>query len=268
MLYLRKTFEYEYPVEEADVILAGVPFDSTQTGNSVKHGPLFIREAIRNLPGYDPETETNVFEKIKVVDVGDIEVVPGNWKLTSDRISDTIKWIRAKNPKAFPIFLGGEHLITLGILQALAHKGEGKITVIDFDAHRDLMPEWMGEKYSHITWAHHLLKDDRFELVQVGCRSWYKEEEKLLPRISEKIEKTENPVYLTIDLDVLEPSHAPEVGTPEPQGMDSREFFSLLKKACENNLIGMDIVECASQRTGTQTALMGANIFKKVISWR
>lgn len=265
MLYLKKTFEYESPIEESDVVLAGVPFDSTQTGSSVKHGPLFIREAIRNLPGHDPESKTNVFEKFKLRDLGDIEVVHGNWKLTNERIADTVKFIFEKNPNVFPVFLGGEHLITLGILQSLADETDENITVVDFDAHRDLMPEWMGEKYSHITWAHHLLKDKRFELVQIGCRSWYREEEKLLSRVSEKIEKSDNPVYITVDLDVLDPSHAQEVGTPEPLGMNPTELLEGIKEACRNRLIGMDIVECASRTTGTQTALMAANIFKKTL---
>lgn len=264
MLYLKKTFDYEYGVEEADVVLLGIPFDSTQIGSSVKHGPLFIRDAIRNLPGYDPELKINIFEKLKIADIGDIEVVPGNWKLTNKRITDTVKWIFEKNPKAFPVSLGGEHLITLGILQAFQQK---KITVIDFDAHRDLMPQWLGEDFSHITWAHHLLKDPRFELVQIGCRSWYKEEEKFLSKVEDKIEKTRNPVYLTVDLDVLDPAFAPEVGTTEPLGMSPAELLKNLRAVCKNKVMGMDIVECSSQRTGTQTASMGANIFKKTLGY-
>ena len=266
MLYLKKTFEYDYGIEEADVVLVGVPFDSTQTGNSVKNGPLFIREAIRNLPGHDPVLKKNIFEETKFVDVGDVEVVPGNWQLTKERIQDTVKSILEKNPRAFPIFLGGEHLITLGILEEIKNHTEGKITVIHFDAHRDLMPDWLGERFSHITWAHHLLKDDRFELVQIGCRSWNKEEEILM----DKIEKVSGPVYITIDLDVIDPRHAPEVGTPEPLGMTPSELLDLLEKTCQSSdrIIGMDIVECASHRIGSPTALLAANIFKKVIGWR
>ena len=130
MLYLKKTFSYEYPTEEADVCLVGIPFDSTETGKSVRNGPLFLREAIKNLVGLDPDSRINIFETLKLTDLGDIEVVPGNWTLTKERIADTVKSILEANPKTLPLFLGGEHLITLGILESLSfHK---KITIIDF----------------------------------------------------------------------------------------------------------------------------------------
>ncbi|HDD72552.1 MAG TPA: agmatinase [Candidatus Aenigmarchaeota archaeon] len=269
MLYTRKTFFYEYPLEEADVVLVGVPFDSTEIGFPVRFGPLFLREAIKNLPGWDPELRINIFEKLKFCDLGDIEVVPGSWRATQNIIKDTIRDIFSKNPRIFPVFLGGEHLITLGILQSLSEILKERITVIQFDAHRDLMSEWMGEKYSHITWAYHIAKSPEFELVQIGCRSWDKSEENVLKKfaVKEKLEKTENPVYITVDLDVFDPKHAPEVGTPEPMGITPKEFFSCLKKICKNRIIGLDIVECASQRVNTQTALLGAYIFKKVLGY-
>ncbi|MFQ5647911.1 MAG: arginase family protein, partial [Candidatus Aenigmatarchaeota archaeon] len=69
MLYTRRTFGYEYPPQEASIVLIGVPFDSTQTGRPVRHGPLFIREAIRNLVGWDPELQLNIFEKLKFSDL-------------------------------------------------------------------------------------------------------------------------------------------------------------------------------------------------------
>ncbi len=265
MLYLRKTFSYEYSPEEADVILLGIPFDSTETGSPVRFGPVFLREAIKNMPGYDPENGISIFEKLKFCDVGDVEIVPGNWKLTSHAIRDSIKYLMEINNKAIKVFLGGEHLISLAILEGLLefHK---KITVIHFDAHKDLMPEWMGEKFSHITWAYHIMKKSGIELVQIGCRSWNKEEEKILTK--QKIPKTKNPVYITVDLDVFDPVYAPEVGTPEPQGITPKDFLQTLKKIPMKNLIGFDIVECASQCVNTKTALLGAWVFKKILVTR
>jgi agmatinase len=268
MLHLKRTFSYEYPPEESDIALIGIPFDSTQIGFSVRFGPLFIREAIRNLVGYDPETRTNIFRKLKSCDLGDVEIVPGNWSLTNKAIQDTLQNLLKANRGVVPVFLGGEHLITLGILQSLSKLHE-KITVIHFDAHRDLLPDWMGERYSHITWAHHIAKDPKFELVQTGPRSWSEEEQDLHNKlkIKETIEKTPNPVYITVDLDVFDPSHAPEVGTPEPNGLSPEDIFAHLKKACENNLIGFDIVECSSQSVNTRTALLGAQVFKKILAY-
>lgn len=261
MIHLKKTFSYDHPVEEADVVLVGIPFDYTEIGAPVRYGPLFIREAIKNVVGHDPNSGVNIFEKYKFTDLGDVEVVPGNWKLTQEAILDTVKFVYEKRTPV-TCFLGGDHLITLGVLESLAQFHD-KITVIHFDAHRDLLPEWMGEKYSHITWANHILNNPKFELVQIGCRSWDKSED--ITGVSEEIKKTDNPVYITVDMDVFDPAYAPEVGTPEPLGMKPEEFFSHLKKACENRVIGFDIVECASQKVNTNTALLAAYVFKNIL---
>jgi agmatinase len=259
MLYLRRTFTYEYPIEEADVVLVGIPWDFSQTGYPTRYGPLFIREALRNLVGYDPEKRTNVFEKFKFCDLGDVEVVPGNWKLTEMRIIDTVKSIFEANPKVFPVFLGGDHLITLGVLNSLKPR---KLTVVDFDAHRDLAKDFLGEKYSHFTWAYHALR--HFEIRQIGCRSWSKEEEGISKKVKDNLKKIRNPVYLTIDLDVLDIN---EVGTPEPGGMNFEELKKLLKEVCKHEIIGMDIVESAATSVNSPSAIIAANLIKKVLSF-
>lgn len=262
MLYLRKTLDVEYSLKEADTALIGMPFDSTEIGQPVRYGPLFLREAIRNLVGFDPELGLNIFEGRKIIDLGDIEPVPGSWELTRERVLDTLKWLLDENPKIFPVFLGGEHLVTLGILEGLSrvHK---KITVVDFDAHRDLRKGWLGNEFSHVTWAGHILDKPNFELIQPCCRIWDKEE----PEVRKELKGVSGPVYITLDLDVLDPSHAPEVGTPEPGGISPGELFGLLEQACRGKVIGLDIVECASQKVGTQTALLGAQAFKKVLGF-
>lgn len=261
MLYTKRTFDYEHPLPEADTALVGIPWDSTETGKSVKHGPLFIREALRNLPGYDPQSGINPFEG-KFCDLGDIEVVPGSWEMTKQRIGDTIREMFATNSRVFPVFLGGDHLITLGILESLPYD---KITVIHFDAHRDLLPDWLGNRFSHITWANHIASNPRFELVQLGIRSWSKDEEPLIARLEDTFKDIDNPVYITVDLDVFDPGFAPEVGTPEACGLSPEEFFDILEDACRNKVIGLDIVECASDKVGTPTAVLAAQIIKKVL---
>ncbi len=265
MLYLRKTFCYEYALEDARACLVGIPWDSTETGMPVRFGPVFIREAIKALPGFDPGTGTNPFEKLKLTDMGDVETVPGSWKLTREAIEDTINSVLGTNPSVLPVFLGGEHLITLPVVEYLAKLHRG-ITVVQLDAHRDLMPEWMGNPYSHITWAAHAAGNKNIRLVQLGARSWNKEEEPLISKVGNSIEGIQGPVYLTVDLDVLDPSHAPEVGTPEPGGMEPGELLGIVKIVSGMNLVGMDIVECASQRVGTQTALLAARVFREALA--
>lgn len=264
MLYLRRTLDLEYPLKEAQAALIGIPFDSTEIGNPVRYGPLFLREAIKNLVGFDPELGLNIFEKWKVLDLGDIEVVPGSWRLTRERILDTLEWLFGENPKILPIFLGGEHLVTLGILEGLS-KLHKKITVVDFDAHRDLRRDWLGNKFSHVTWAGHILNRPGFELIQPCCRIWDGGERDL--KVGKDLKGVSGKVYITLDLDVLDPSHAPEVGTPEPSGISPEGLFKMLKQACAGQVIGFDIVECASREVGSGTALLGAQAFKKCLGF-
>jgi len=266
MLYTKKTFNFEYQVEEANVVLLGIPWDFSQTGYPTRYGPFFIREAIKNMIGFDPETKANVFEKFKFCDLGDIEVVPGNWKPTEERIKDTITSLFEANPKVLPIFLGGDHLVTLGILNSIKKLHNEKITVVDFDAHRDLLPEFLGERFSHVTWVNHALKD--FDIVQIGARAWSGEEEKLKSKVTDGFQKTNNPVYITIDMDVFDPKIAPEVGTPEPNGMDFETFLKILKGVSNSNVIGMDIVECGSTEINSTTATLAANVIKKMLAYR
>ncbi|NOX72003.1 MAG: arginase family protein [Candidatus Micrarchaeota archaeon] len=270
MLHTKRTFDYEYPLENADVCIIGIPFNSTEIGQSVKHGPLFVREAIRNLIGYNPKSRQNIFEKYRFCDAGDIEVVPGSWSKTKDVIISTIRDIFSGNESIFPIFLGGEHLITLATATALKETEGERVTLIDFDAHKDLLPDWLGEKYSHITWAYHLMKTGNFDMIQIGCRAYDKTEEDNSRRfnISDEIKSIKGPVYLSIDLDVLDPSVAPEVGTQQAEGITFAELKKELMKLKGARIIGMDIVECASREVETKTAHIAAEIIRTVLEIR
>ena len=270
MLYTKRTFDYEYPLKEADVCLVGIPFSSTEIGQSVKYGPLFIREAIRNLMGHNPKTGKNIFKKYRFCDLGDIEIVPGSWEKTDKVITDTIKEIFSENKKVFPVFLGGGHLISLSIIRNL-QKMKKSLTVIDFDAHRDLLSDWLGEEHSHITWAYYALKKTKgIGMVQIGCRIYEEEEQKNFVKfkVSDKIGKIRNPVYLTIDLDVLDPSVCPEVGTQQAGGMSFEELKRELMKLKGSEIIGMDIVECASREAETRTAHIAAELIRTVLEIR
>ncbi len=267
MMYVKKTFDYEYPLSEADVCIIGIPFSSTEIGQPVKYGPVFIREAIKNLMGYNPQLKKNIFEQFKFHDVGDIEVIPGDWKKTEEVIKSTISDIFAENGNIFPIFLGGEHLITLATVNALQDIRKKKMTIVDFDAHMDLLQEWLGEEYSHISWAFHAMRTGNFDMVQIGCRMYGKDEERNFKKfeISDKIKKIKNPVYLTIDLDVLDPSVAPEVGTQQANGMSFEELKKELMKLRGLNIVGMDVVECASREVETRTSHVAAEIIRTVL---
>jgi len=251
------------------VILVGVPFSSTQTGRSVGYGPVAIREGIKNLIGWDPELGVNIFEKLKFSDIGDVEVIPGNWSLTKNALVDTLNEILLQNPQVLPAVVGGEHLITLGVLESLSSHTKGKITVVHFDAHRDLKEDWLGERYSHTTWAKRALEKNDVNLVQIGCRIWDPDEMVVFRKykVKDTLSDIKGPVYLTVDLDVFDPAFAPDVGTPQPGGLTPQDFFPFLKKLPFRNLVGFDIVECAADRFNSRTGLLAAELFKKILGY-
>jgi len=162
--------------------------------------------------------------------------------------------------------MGGEHLISLSIIKNI-QKFKKNLTVIDFDAHKDLLPEWMGEEYSHITWAYHALKSKKIDMIQIGCKIYEKEEQKNFAKfkVSDKIKKTKNAVYITIDLDVLDPSVCPEVGTQQTGGMTFEELKKELMKLKGSDIVGMDVVECASREVESRTAHIAAEIIRTVL---
>jgi agmatinase len=256
MLYLKNSFlSHSYPIEEADVCILGIPFDSTSINIGAKFGPLAIREALKLIEGYDSKSKVNIFEKLKIADLGDIEIVPGSYKLTAERVKETIKEIKEKNPKAFLLFFGGEHLISLPIIESLNPE-----TVVSFDAHTDLMNEYLGKKFSHATWAYHLPK--KINLVERGVRSFPSlvEEEEMKKREKRKVS---GPTYLSVDIDVFDPSLAPDTSFQEIDGWHWDDFLKNLKDA--KNLIAADIVEVAPQNFNSTTANLAAYVVKEIL---
>ncbi len=257
MIYLRKSFVESCPIEEADVCLLGIPFDSTSISHGSRFGPAAIREALKDVEGYDSETGVSPFEKLRIADLGDVEVVPGSYKLTAERIVDTMGWVREQNPEAFVLSLGGEHLVSLPVIETLKPE-----TVLQFDAHADLREDFIGKKYSHADWAHYVAKD--FNLVQRGIRSYSKEEKDSVDKLNNN--KISGPTYLTVDMDVFDPAIAPETGLPEPSGWKFDDFIENLNLLKDKNLIGADIVEFSPKGFNSPTAFLAANVIKKILS--
>jgi len=263
MFYASNTFtSYNYPPKEADVIFLGIPFVSTSTSKPAIYGPVMVRESLKMLEDYIPERKLNLFEKLKICDLGDIETVPGSYELTVKRIRQTIEDIRRENKNAFIIFIGGEHLITLPITESLKPK-----TIIHLDAHSDSRSEYLGNKHMHQTWAHHAGKFAK--IIQIGVTTWNREEKENLRKNNIEFYETEDfikkhielkqPVHLTIDMDVL---HGAETGLPEGRmGIDT--LLSILDKV---NCSWMDITEIADDKLPSMTGFAAAHIIKKVLS--
>lgn len=261
--------------EEAQVVLFGAPFDST---TSFRPGTRFAGQAVRNdsygLEIYSPYQDKELPENI-IYDCGDLEMAVGSPEMALDQIESCVAEI-VQDGK-IPFMIGGEHLVTLGSLRAVAEKYPD-LHIIHFDAHTDLRQDYLGVRLSHacvIRRCWEVLEefgnkaDGRIH--QFGIRSGEKEEFQwaraghtdfhpfTLDGLEDTIEKIgDAPVYFTVDLDVMDPSVFPGTGTPEPGGTDFLTVMRSVTKVCEKvNLIGCDVNELCPpcDPTGASTAV-------------
>lgn len=260
-------------IKENSFGLIGVPFDSTTSYHSgARLGSIVVREA-----SFGFEKFNTVFNKdlnTTFYDFGDVNVVPGNCQKTCNIVEDTVNELLDLNLK--PIIIGGEHSASIGAIKALTDRYE-KLTVIHLDAHRDLAFDFVGEKYSHATVmrrAHEMGAN----LVQIGIRSSSKEEEefvkstydiqtfrnrdvhKHMDAIEYYLVNIDGPIYISIDMDVIDPAIAPSVGNPTPGGLEVFHLEKILETLCHKNIVGLDVVETATDKLGDNTAVVAAKI--------
>lgn len=270
-IFLGRTTSYE----EAIFALFGVPFDGTSSYlPGARFGPSVIREASSNLESFSLRSLKDA-EDIKVCDLGDIDVVQGDINQTLDRVEKVVAELGQDGKKI--IMLGGEHTITIGAIRGLGNN----IGIIDFDAHMDLRSEYSNQPLTHATFMRKILEGDS-QILQVGIRSICKEEyefasqknwnyitsleiqregiKKAKNRIKE-FQSENNSIYLTIDMDVLDPAYAPNVGNPEPCGLTPVQLFDLLE-TCDK-LVGFDVVEVT--HGGAITAILAAKIILELL---
>ena len=253
--------------------IIGVPFDSTTSYHSGSRlGPIVVREASFGFEKYN-----TVFNKDLTTvfyDFGDVNVVPGNCEATCKIIEDTVNELLDLNIR--PIIIGGEHSASIGAIKALTEKYE-KLTVIHLDAHRDLVFEFVGEKYSHAT-VMRRVHEMGADLVQIGIRSASQDEDefvkstyniqtfknkdvhKHMDAIEYYLTNIEGPIYVSIDMDVVDPAFAPSVGNPTPGGLFMSEIETIIETLSHKDIVGFDVVETASDRLGDNTAVIAAKI--------
>lgn len=253
--------------------IIGVPFDSTTSYHSgARLGPIVVREASFGFEKYNA-----VFNKdltTTFYDFGDVNVIPGNCEKTCEIVEDTVNELLDLNIN--PIIIGGEHSASVGAIKALYEKYD-KLTVIHLDAHRDLAFEFIGEKYSHAT-VMRRAHETGAGLVQIGIRSSSAEEEdfvksmyniqtfknkdvhKHMDAIEYYLINIDGPIYVSIDMDVIDPAIAPNVGNPTPGGLFISEVETIIETLSHKNVVGLDVVETASDRLGDNTAVVAAKI--------
>jgi agmatinase len=255
-------------VSDVDLAIVGIPFDSGVSYRSgARFGPSHVRESSRLLRPYNPSVDVSPFEKYQVADAGDIAVNPFD---LNEAIADIERGSRELHERAKRVIsIGGDHTIALPLLRAVAAK-HGPISVVHFDAHLDTWDTYFGANYTHGTPFRRASEEgliDREGSMHVGIRGpLYSAKdldqdadlgfeifssiefddigvkgaiEKIAARVGDR------PMYVSIDIDVLDPAHAPGTGTPEAGGLTSRELLAVLRSFSARNLVGADVVEVA-----------------------
>lgn len=252
----------------ADVVVAGIPFDSGVSYRpGARFGPTHVRESSRLLRPYHPAMDVSPFELVQVADAGDIAVNPFNIDEAIETIEGAAADLTADNTKL--VTIGGDHTIALPLLRAAAAK-HGPVALVHFDAHLDTWDTYFGAAYTHGTPFRRAVEEgivDTEALSHVGTRGplygkkdleddrrfgfgivtssdvYYQGVREVVDKLRTRVGS--RPVYVSIDIDVLDPAHAPGTGTPEAGGMTSRELLEILRGFRGLNLVGADVVEVA-----------------------
>ncbi|MEV4064287.1 agmatinase [Nonomuraea dietziae] len=252
-------------VEHADVAVVGVPFDSGVSYRpGARFGPSAVREASRLLRPYNPGLDVSPFERLQVADAGDIACNPFNIGEAVETLQDAAAAFDSRL-----VTIGGDHTIALPLLRAVAAK-HGPVALLHFDAHLDTWDAYFGAEYTHGTPFRRAVEEgilDTEALSHVGIRGPLYgrrdlEEDRRLGfgiltsrdvmrmGVDEVVDALrqrigDRPLYISVDIDVLDPAHAPGTGTPEAGGLTSRELLEILRGMAGANLVGADVVEVA-----------------------
>ena len=254
--------------QAADVVLFGAPFDSTTSFRpGARFGPSAIRHESFGLETYSPYQQRDLTD-YAVFDSGDLELCFGSAEQALADIKGRAAEILSDGK--FPLLIGGEHLVTLGAVRAALERYP-KLHIIHFDAHADLREDYLGATLSHacvIRRCYDLMGDGRIHqfCIRSGDRSEFQFAKKHtemhpfsfegLDALVEQLKESNVPVYLTIDLDCLDPSCFPGTGTPEAGGVTFVQLLSAIQAVCGVNLVGADINELAPMldQSGVSTA--------------
>jgi len=275
--FIEQTFiSAKTPLKEASAVILGCPYDGSASFRpGARFGPSAIRRASWGIETYSPYLNKDLGQFL-IHDMGDLELPLGEKKISLDLIRKAVRKILSGNK--FPILLGGDHLITLPVVEELV-KNYPQLQIVHIDAHTDLREEYLGESASHSTVMKRVvdhLGEDR--LFQIGIRSGTEDEFKLARKMKSiipfdpgslrsMINRLRNqPVYITLDLDVMDPSLLPGVGTPEPGGYTFHEFITLLKILQALHVVGFDIVELTPDYDPTQISSITASVILREMS--
>jgi agmatinase len=274
--------------EELDIALLGIPFDGGTTYRpGPRFGPRHVRQQSAIIRPWNPALKVNPFAKYRVADFGDLAVNPLSIEDTFRLVAEQMQPLLRAGTRC--ISVGGDHSISLPLLRAL-HKAHGPVAVIQFDAHNDLWDQYFGCKYSHGTPFRRAIEEGLIRegcFLQVGLRGQvYSKHDfdfarkhkvrmitaeeyhaggialfrKQLPAFRGK------PVYVTLDIDCVDPAYAPGTGTPQVGGFTSAQIVELVRALRGLQILGCDLVEVSPPYdTGEITSLLAANLIYELL---
>lgn len=261
----------------AEIAILPVPYDGTSTWiKGADKGPEALLDASYNLEFYDIETQTEVFERgiatlDPVVEASSPEAMSREVERRMEHILDDGK---------FPVLIGGEHSVSIGAFRAMARRYPN-ISFLQLDAHSDMRDEYEGSSHNHAC-VMARAKELTSNITQVGIRSSAREEQHnidpkrtfyayqiandvtWMERVSAQLG---DEVYITIDLDVLDPAYLPSTGTPEPGGLSYREVLNLLRRVIrEHKVVGLDVVELCPNPHAKASDFLAAKLVYQFLS--
>lgn len=270
-------------------LFLGIPFDGGTTFYSgARLAPTCIRLESRLLRPYNRALDVYPFRILRAIDYGDIDIIPTNIERTLEAIEVSVREISSRN--IVPFIAGGDHSITLGVLRGISRY---KPILIHMDSHLDYWPAyWSGERYTHGTWVRRAIEEGLVSrVIQIGIRGPQFNKEDLeysresavpidiifmddiasngIEWLVEKMLGLEGKVYISLDIDVVDPAYAPGTGTREVGGFTSMEIIEVVRSLSKSNidLVGFDVVEvCPPLDHSGITCLLAANLIYEAMS--
>ncbi len=269
--------------EKSKYVVVGVPFDVTSTYRTgARFGPAAIRQASLNIETFSFRTGQDI-EDIPLHDVGDLHISTDP-KKTVDMLKAVVEDI--VDSGKIPVSIGGEHTITLGIMKGFSEKVK-KTAIVSFDAHLDLRKEFLGLKLSHTTFMQLINEELKpAKIIEVGTRSVCQDELKyakkagieffttqqikkegttqIIQKLKEKLAPYDN-IYLSVDMDILDPAFAPAVQNPEADGITTGDLLDMVCSICDKRVIGFDVLEIAPVYDQGISAIAAAKVIFEIL---
>lgn len=277
-------------LDNVDACFLGVPFDSGTTYRTgARQGPSAIREQSRLLRPYNYFMDVYPYEHLNVIDYGDVNIIPTDILDTFNAIEKKMSEILSSN--VVPVIGGGDHSITYPVLKQMA-KTHGKVNILHLDSHFDFWDQYWGKKYTHGTWLRRAMDDNLLKNIsQGGMRGGFFDKSDLdfvsnekinlltirefhelgvreaMKRLLSKFDK-KDPLYVSIDIDFVDPAFAGGTGTPEVGGITSWDALECVRSLLDYRLVGLDVVEVSPvfDPPSQNTALLAANLLYEGLS--